>query len=106
MSTEFVLKEGTFILNKVEPENKKKPNSPDFFGDAKFQGVIYHLSGWPGRSAAGNIKITGYIELKDDQVQDKPTDKELNDFLLTPQKVEPEPSVPGPLDTPIDDLPF
>jgi len=110
MSDKFETKEGTFSLIKVYPENKRKETSPDFFGEAKFKGVELRLSAWARLTDTGKIRITGYIEEKQVQDHEKPTESQLNDFLLTPEmkaaQTPPPPSGPGPLETPEDDLPF
>ena len=110
MADKFETKEGTFSLIKVYPENKKKETSPDFFGEAKFKGVELRLSAWARLTDSGKIRITGYIEEKQIQNHEKPTDTQLNDFLMTPQmkifQASPESSAPAPFDSPEDDLPF
>ncbi len=110
MSDKFETKEGTFSLIKVYPENKKKETSPDFFGSAKLKGVEMRLSAWARLTDSGKISITGYIEEKQTQNNEKPTDTQLNDFLMTPEmkaaQASPQSSGPAPLDSPEDDLPF
>ncbi len=110
MSEKFEVKEGTFSLIKVYPENKKKETSPDFFGEAKFKGVDIRLSAWARLTDTGKIRITGYIEEKQVQDHEKPTDAQLNDFLLTPAvkaaQAAPQPSGPDQFEAPEDDLPF
>ena len=105
MSEPYVVKEGTFSLNKVDQADKKKENSPDFFGDAKLKGVEIRLRGWAKLTDKGKIKITGYIEEKESRDAEKPSESQLNDFLLTP-KIASVQNEPGPLDEPGNDLPF
>jgi len=110
MADKFEVKEGTFSLIKVYPENKKKETSPDFFGEAKFKGIDIRLSAWARLTDSGKIRITGYIEEKQVQDYEKPTDAQLNDYLMTLEmkaaQPVPQQSGPGPLEAPEDDLPF
>ena len=105
MSDKFETKEGTFSLIKVYPENKKKETSPDFFGSAKLKGVEMRLSAWARLTDSGKISITGYIEEKQAQNNEKPTDTQLNDFLMTPEMKAAQAS-PNPVEELDSDLPF
>ncbi len=110
MSDKFETKEGTFSLIKVDPEFKKKENSPDFFGEAKFKGIDIRLSAWARFTDSGKIRIAGYIEEKQIQEYQKPTESQLNDHLMTPAMKSvhsaPQSSDPGHFEAPEDDLPF
>ena len=110
MADKFETKEGTFSLIKVYPENKKKETSPDFFGEAKFKGVELRLSAWARLTDSGKIRITGYIEEKQIQNHEKPTESQLNDYLMTPEmkaaQASPESSGLVSFQPPEDDLPF
>ena len=59
MAYDYKMKDGSFDLHQTK--EKKKENSPDYFGTAMINGVEYRLSGWVKTSKAGNVYVGGYI---------------------------------------------
>jgi len=87
------LKEGSFLLFKVDDDKKKKESSPDFTGTARLSvetldklranGGMLRMSGWGKVSAAGKVYVSGYIYEQQDGYGDKAPKEQADSFMVT-----------------------